>query len=85
METMEVREGDSVEIIHLNNLPNRITSQELGTRRKGAVGIVTIASVPGFDSEAIRVEHREPFGEKTGEWGIYFPGEFKRIPDLPPQ
>jgi hypothetical protein len=83
METSEISEGISVEIIHLNRLPSRILERELGTRREGASGIV-VASLPGFDSEAFLIELREPFGEKTGESGIYFPGEFKRIPDLPP-
>jgi hypothetical protein len=82
---MEIREGLSVKIIHINNLPPKILAQKLGTRRKDAAGIVTDASVSGFDSEAFRVEHREPFGEKTGEWGIYFPGELEVIPDLLPQ
>ncbi len=81
---MEIREGISVKVIHLNNLPSKIVSQKLGMRREGAEGIITNASVPGFDSEAFRIEHREPFGEKTGEWGIYFLGEFEMIPDLLP-
>ncbi len=83
---MEIREGISVRIIYLNNLPSKITlARNLGKRRQGAVGIITAASVPGFDSEAVRIEHREAFGEKNGEWGIYFPGEFEPIPDLLPQ
>ena len=80
---MEIIEGASVKIVHINNLPHSILSRrDLGIRRKGAEGIVTAASVSGFDSEAIRVEHREPFGEKNGESGIYFPGEFEQIPNL---
>jgi hypothetical protein len=79
---MEIREGVSVEIVHLNHLPPKVLAHKLGTRREGAIGIVAVAVEPGFDSDAIRVEHREPFGEKTGEWGIYFPGEYEAIPDL---
>jgi hypothetical protein len=82
---MEIREGVSVKIVHLNNLPSKVLARKLGTRRQGTVGIVAVAAEPGFDSDAIRVEHREPFGEKTGEWGIYFPGEFELIPNLLPQ
>jgi hypothetical protein len=82
---MEIREGISVKIVHLNNLPPKILARELGTRREGAVGVVAVALEPGFDSDAIRVEHRDPFGEKNGEWGIYFSGEYEPIPDLPPQ
>lgn len=82
---MKITEGVSVEITHLNTLPQKILSRDLGVRRKGAVGIIANASVPGFDSEAVRIQHREAFGEKTGESGIYFSGEFRPIPDLLPQ
>lgn len=74
--------GVSVKVIHLNNLPPTIQQKDLGKRRLGAEGVVINASVPGFDSEAFRVEHREPFGEPCGETAIYFCGEIERIPDI---
>ncbi len=82
---MEITEGVSVKVIRLNKLSPEIVSESLGTRREGALGIVTVAFVPGFGSDAFRIDHREDFGEKNGEWGIYFPGELAPIPDLLPQ
>jgi hypothetical protein len=76
-------ERDSVKIVHLNKLPEKIASKKLGTRRVGAEGNIINACVPGFDSLAIEVMHLESFGERNGERAIYFPGEFMRIPDIP--
>ena len=72
-----MHEGDFVKIIHLNHLPQKFLSSSLGARKKGAVGRVSIASVPGFDSDAIRVDHCDDHGEQNGSWGIYFSGEFE--------
>jgi hypothetical protein len=80
---MDIWEGAWVKITHIDeNLPEKTLSHKLGTRQKEAMGIVTAVSVPGFDSDAIRVEHRDPFGEKNGGWGIYFPGEYEIIPSF---
>lgn len=72
-------------VVHVDHLPQRFASEKLGVRRQGAMGIVVDASVPGFDSGAIRVKLLEPFGEQNGEEGVYFPGECERIPDLFPR
>ena len=75
-------EGCSVRVVRLERPPRNATIEELGVRRRNATGIVIDASVPGFDSGAIRVKLLEPFGEQNGEEGIYFPGECERIPDI---
>jgi hypothetical protein len=81
----DFHEGDSVRVVYVDHLPERFASEKLGTRRQGAIGIVIKASVPGFDSGAIRVKLLEPFGEQNGEEGVYFSGECERIPDLVPR
>ncbi len=72
-----MHEGDFVKITHLNHLPQKLLLHPLGMRQEGAIGRISIASVPGFDSDAIRVEHCDDHGEQNGSWGIYFPGEFE--------
>ncbi len=72
-----MNKGDFVKIIHLNHLPPRIRSHSLGMRREGVIGQISNASVPGFDSDAIRVDHCDDHGELNGSWGIYFSGEFE--------
>jgi hypothetical protein len=84
MDFDEIREGNSVKVCRLNELPRKILARGLGIRKLNVVGIVIAQSVPGFDSPAMRVEIREDFGEKTGQIGIYFRGEIECIPDLPP-
>ncbi len=84
METDETTEGISVKVVHLGTPSQKNSTHDLGKRTLGAEGIVINASVPGFDSSAIRVKHKDAFGEDNGEWGIYFPGEYQRIPDLLP-
>jgi hypothetical protein len=80
-----MQKGTSVEVVHVNNLPKKISSSHnLGVRQIGAKGVIVAATVPGFDSDAVRVELRDEFGERIGQWGIYFPGEIEPIPDLPP-
>lgn len=81
METV-IKEGASVKVIHLNKLPSTIENRDLGRRRLGAQGIVINASVPGLDTEAILIDHREEFGESCGERAVYFPGEIEQIPDI---
>jgi len=75
----------SVEVTHINDLPSHILART-GKRNVaiGDVGVVRTISVPGFDSDAILVELRDPWGEKTGRQCVLFPGEYKRIPDLTP-
>ncbi|HUC01978.1 MAG TPA: hypothetical protein VMA75_03665 [Candidatus Paceibacterota bacterium] len=77
-----ISQGDSVRVTHINKLPSAIENRDLGKRRLDAQGIVINAAVPGLDTEAFLVEHREEFGERCGETAIYFPGEVERIPDI---